>query len=112
MTEFETKLLAVLEKIAENTMNINDSLCEHWKTGDYHSMGSSTFEGVVPISDLVTTVNAAIACGVSTKTLRRYRDLEGGFLVKGIDWFEGVYDNSPIKWNINRCKEALSKKAK
>ena len=35
MTEFETKLLAVLEKIAENTMNINDSLCEHWEIGDY-----------------------------------------------------------------------------
>ena len=35
MTEFETKLLAVLEKIAENTMNINDSLCEHWEIGDF-----------------------------------------------------------------------------
>ena len=61
---------------------------------------------------LLTTANAARACGVSTKTLRRYRDLEGGFLVEGKDWFYGAYDNSPIRWDINRCKEALSKRRK
>ena len=36
MTEFETKLLAAIEKIAENTTNINDSLCEHWEIGGYN----------------------------------------------------------------------------
>ena len=61
---------------------------------------------------LLTTANAARGCGVSTKTLRRYRDLEGGFLVEGKDWFYGAYDNSPIRWDINRCKEALSKRRK
>ena len=35
MTEFQTKLLSVLEEIAQNTMNINNSLSEHWEIGDY-----------------------------------------------------------------------------
>jgi len=51
MTEFETKLLAVLEKIAESTTNINDSLSQHWEIGDYHSMGRSVgtaFETTAP----------------------------------------------------------------
>ena len=48
MTEFETKLLTVLEKIAENTTNINDSLSQHWEIGDYHSMGHSVFETTAP----------------------------------------------------------------
>ena len=63
-------------------------------------------------AELLTTANTARRCGVSTKTLRRYRDLEGGFLVEGKDWFYGAYDNSPIRWDINRCKEALSKRRK
>ena len=50
--------------------------------------------------------------GVSTKTLRRYRDLEGGFLIKDKDWFFGAYDNSPIRWDIDKCKEALAKRRK
>ena len=48
MTEFETNLLAVLEKIAENTMNINDSLCEHWEIGDYTYQHPMPFNVTAP----------------------------------------------------------------
>ena len=50
MTEFETKLLAVLEEIAQNTMNINNSLCEHWKIGDYTYQKPVPFETAEPLS--------------------------------------------------------------
>ena len=62
--------------------------------------------------ELLTTGSASGVLGVSTKTLRRYRDLEGGFLIQDKDWFFGAFDNSPIRWDINRCKEALSKRRK
>ena len=61
---------------------------------------------------LLTTGNAAGVLGVSNKTLRRYRDIEDGFLIQDKDWFYGAFDNSPIRWDINRCKEALSKRRK
>ena len=61
---------------------------------------------------LLKTADASRSLGVSTKTLRRYRDLEGGFLVQDKHWFSGAFDNSPIRWDINRCKEALSKRRK
>ena len=57
---------------------------------------------------LLSTGSAAGVLGVSGKTLRRYRDIEGGFLIKDKDWFYGAFDNSPIRWNIKRCKEYLS----
>jgi len=50
MTEFQTKLLAVLEEIAQNTMNINSSLCEHWEIGDYTYQKPVPFETVEPLS--------------------------------------------------------------
>ena len=62
--------------------------------------------------NLLGTANTATILGVSTKTLRRYRDLEGGFLIQDKDWFYGAFDNSPIRWDINRCKKALSKRRK
>ena len=61
---------------------------------------------------LLNTGIAAGVLGVSCKTLRRYRDLEGGFLIQDKDWFYGAFDNSPIRWDINRCKKALSKRRK
>ena len=61
---------------------------------------------------LLATASAASVLGVSTKTLRRYRDLEGGFLVQDKDWFFGAYDNSPIKWDIKRCKKACTTRRK
>ena len=61
---------------------------------------------------LYETADASRILAVSTKTLRRYRDMEGGFLIQGKDWFFGAFDNSPIRWDIDRCKEALSKRRK
>jgi len=61
---------------------------------------------------LLATASAASILGVSTKTLRRYRDLEGGFLVQDKDWFFGAYDNSPIRWDIKKCKKALATRRK
>ena len=61
---------------------------------------------------LLKTADASRILAVSTKTLRRYRDMEGGFLIQGKDWFFGAFDNSPIRWDIERCKEALSKRRK
>ena len=59
---------------------------------------------------LYKTADASRILAVSTKTLRRYRDMEGGFLIQDKDWFFGAFDNSPIRWDIERCKEALSKR--
>ena len=59
---------------------------------------------------LLKTADASRILAVSTKTLRRYRDMEGGFLIQDKDWFSGAFDNSPIRWDIERCKEALSKR--
>ena len=61
---------------------------------------------------LLKTADASRSLGVSTKTLRRYRDLEGGFLVQDKHWFSGAFDNSPIRWDIDKCKEALAKRRK
>ena len=61
---------------------------------------------------LYKTADASRILAVSTKTLRRYRDMEGGFLIQGKNWFFGAFDNSPIRWDIDRCKEALSKRRK
>ena len=59
---------------------------------------------------LLKTADASRYLGVSTKTLRRYRDLEGGFLVQDKHWFSGAFDNSPIRWDIEKCREALAKR--
>ena len=61
---------------------------------------------------LYKTADASRILAVSTKTLRRYRDMEVGFLIQDKDWFFGAFDNSPIRWDIERCKEALSKRRK
>ena len=42
MTEFETKLLAVLEKIAINTFRINDALYDMSK--DFETLDQAIFE--------------------------------------------------------------------
>ena len=61
---------------------------------------------------LLKTADASRSLGVSTKTLRRYRDLEGGFLIQDKDWFFGAYDNSPIRWDLERCKKSLATRRK
>jgi len=61
---------------------------------------------------LVKTGSAAPILGVSVQTLRAYRDLQGGFLVEGKHWFSGAFNNSPIRWDIDKCKEALATRRK
>ena len=61
---------------------------------------------------LVKTGSAAPILGVSVQTLRAYRDLQGGFLIEGKHWFSGAFDNSLIRWDIDKCKEALAKRRK
>ena len=58
------------------------------------------------------TADASRILAVSTKTLRRYRDMEGGFLIQDKDWFFGAYANSPIRWNLESCKKALANRRK
>ena len=60
----------------------------------------------------VKTGSAAPILGVSVQTLCAYRDLQGGFLIEGKHWFSGAFDNSPIRWDIDKCKEALAKRRK
>ena len=61
---------------------------------------------------LVKTGTVAPILGVSVQTLRAYRDLQGGFLIEGKHWFSGAFNNSPIRWDIDKCKEALAKRRK
>ena len=32
------------------------------------------------------------------------------FLVQDKHWFTGAFDNSPIRWDIEKCREALAKR--
>tara|TARA_E500000178_G_C16915461_1_gene704720 strand:+ start:758 stop:988 length:231 start_codon:yes stop_codon:yes gene_type:complete len=59
-------------------------------------------------SDLVLrTSEAALALGCSTDTLKRKRESQGGFLEAGVHYFYGDCTNSPITWNIEKCREAF-----
>jgi hypothetical protein len=40
----------------------------------------------------------------SAKTLKRYRDIDGGFLVAGRHWAFGPTGASAISWNITQCR--------
>lgn len=44
------------------------------------------------------------ALGYSAKTLKRYRDIDGGFLVAGRHWAFGPTSASAISWNIPECR--------
>ena len=45
------------------------------------------------------------ALGFSARTLKRYRDRNGGFLVAGLDWCYGPTGASSISWNISNCRQ-------
>ncbi|PSB37941.1 hypothetical protein C7B81_07530 [Aphanothece cf. minutissima CCALA 015] len=53
------------------------------------------------------TGQAALALGVSVRTLKRYADLHD-FLIEGKHWRFGPLCNSPRQWNIPACVDALS----
>ena len=40
----------------------------------------------------------------SAKTLKRYRDIDGGFLVAGRHWSYGPTGASAISWNVTACR--------
>jgi|LUMA01.1.fsa_nt_gb hypothetical protein len=61
---------------------------------------------------LLTTGKAARTLGISVCSLRRYRDIVGGFLKKDEHWFSGAYENSPMRWDIQKCHETISNRNK
>tara|TARA_R100001443_G_scaffold19990_1_gene31850 strand:+ start:323 stop:592 length:270 start_codon:yes stop_codon:yes gene_type:complete len=56
------------------------------------------------------TIDAARALGLSTQTMMRYRDDQGGFLAVGYDYQFGMHPNSPIRWNVPAIRKALHKR--
>ena len=59
---------------------------------------------------MLRTSEAALALGLSTDTLKRKRESQGGFLEAGFHYFYGDCSNSPIIWNVQRCREAFHKR--
>tara|TARA_B100000579_G_scaffold80014_1_gene62165 strand:- start:1481 stop:1720 length:240 start_codon:yes stop_codon:yes gene_type:complete len=59
---------------------------------------------------MLRTSEAAPALGCSTDTLKRKRETQGGFLEAGFHYFYGDCTNSPIIWNVQRCREAFHKR--
>ena len=52
------------------------------------------------------------ALGYSTRTLKRYRDRNGGFLIAGQDWCFGPTGASSISWNITSCRRKFHERGK
>ena len=50
---------------------------------------------------------AADALGISTDTLKRKREICGGFLEAGLHWCAGSTRNSPLTFCVERCREAF-----
>ena len=53
------------------------------------------------------TKAAADALGISTDTLKRKREICGGFLEAGRHWCAGSTRNSPLTFCVERCREAF-----
>ena len=53
------------------------------------------------------TKAAADALGISTDTLKRKREICGGFLEAGHHWCAGFTRNSPLTFCVERCREAF-----
>ena len=56
------------------------------------------------------TSEAAQILGCCPATLRRKRDINGGFLEAGVHWLPGLSANSYTKWNVTLIREAFFKK--
>ena len=52
------------------------------------------------------------ALGYSARTLKRYRDRDGGFLIAGQDWCFGPTGASSISWNITSCRRKFHERGK
>ena len=56
-------------------------------------------------AEWLPTPLAIRALGYSARTLKRYRDRNGGFLIGGQDWCFGPTGASSISWNITSCRQ-------
>ena len=52
------------------------------------------------------------ALGYSARTLKRYRDRNGGFLIAGQDWCFGPTGASSISWNITTCRQKFHERGR
>ncbi len=48
----------------------------------------------------------------SARTLKRYRDRNGGFLIAGEDWCFGPTGASSISWNITTCRQKFHERGR
>ena len=56
----------------------------------------------------ISTAAAAKLLGRSPQSLKRYRDINGGFLEAGVHYSFGGFANSPITWNVDEVRKALN----
>ena len=59
----------------------------------------------MPEHEWLPTPAVITALGYSARTLKRYRDRNGGFLIAGQDWCFGPTGASSISWNITTCRQ-------
>ena len=52
------------------------------------------------------------ALGYSARTLKRYRDRNGGFLIADQDWCFGPTGANSISWNITTCRQKFHERGK
>ena len=63
-------------------------------------------------AEWLPTPMATKALGYSARTLKRYRDRNGGFLIAGQDWCFGPTGASSIRWNITTCRQKFHERGR
>ena len=66
----------------------------------------------MPEHEWLPTPAATTALGYSARTLKRYRDRNGGFLIAGQDWCCGQTGASSLSWNITTCRQKFHERGK
>ena len=56
------------------------------------------------------TRDASEQLGVSSDTLKRRREVSGGFLENGEHYCLGPSKNSTITWHVDRCRDAFNQR--
>ena len=54
---------------------------------------------------VLKTADASIALDMSQGHLKRQMDVKGGPLIAGEDYFLGAHKTSPIRWDVESCRE-------
>jgi len=54
---------------------------------------------------VLKTADASTALGMSQGHLKRQMDFKGGPLIAGEDYFLGAHKTSPIRWDVESCRE-------